>query len=325
MKEIVFLNRNADRWKEFEKLLNTGYNTKPDILSDLYIQITDDLSYSRTYFPSSQTTKYLNSLAMRAHQIIYRNKKENRSRIISFWKSELPLIFRESRKYILYSFIIFFISFLIGVVSTAYDDTFVRLILGDTYVNMTLENIDKGDPLAVYKKANQIDMFLGISVNNIRVSFLAFVLGVFLSLGTGYILFMNGIMLGTFQYFFYQHGLLGESILTIWIHGTLEIFAIIVSGGAGIMLGNSLLFPGTYKRSFSFISRAKKGIKICFGLIPVFLLAATLEGFVTRYTGMPDVLRLFIIISSLILIVWYFFTYPNSLLTKINSNGQTKH
>lgn len=316
MKEIVFLNRNANRWKEFEKILSSGYDTRPDVLSDLYIQITDDLSYAKTYLPASKTTKYLNSLAMKAHQIIYRNRKESLSRIISFWKTELPVIFKGSWKYMLYSFMIFFISFLTGVVSTAYDDTFVRLILGDSYVNMTLENIEKGDPMAVYKKMNQVDMFLGISLNNIRVSFLAFVLGVFLSLGSGYVLFMNGIMLGTFQYFFYQQGLLGESILTIWIHGTLEIFAIIVAGGAGLMLGNSILFPGTYKRSVSFMMQAKKGIKICFGLIPVFLVAALLEGFVTRYTNMPDMLRLLIIIGSLIFIIWYFFIYPYMLTIK---------
>ena len=87
------------------------------------------------------------------------------------------------------------IALIIGVFSAANNDSFVRLILGDSYVNMTSENISKGDPMAVYKQMNQVDMFLGITFNNIRVSFFAFMLGILFSFGTAYILFSNGIML----------------------------------------------------------------------------------------------------------------------------------
>ena len=81
---------------------------------------------------------------------------------------------------------------LIGIISTANDDKFVRLILGDSYVNMTMENIAKGDPMAVYKKMNQVDMFMGITFNNIVVSFYTFIAGILLTFGTGYMLFSNG-------------------------------------------------------------------------------------------------------------------------------------
>nr|BFF41353.1 hypothetical protein BACY1_31580 [Tenacibaculum mesophilum] len=75
------------------------------------------------------------------------------------------------------------------------------MILGDGYVNMTLENIENGDPMAVYKKANEVDMFIGITVNNIKVAMYAFVLGMLFSVGTLYIMMQNGIMLGSFLYF----------------------------------------------------------------------------------------------------------------------------
>jgi len=310
MKEIIFLNTNVKRWRQFEDLLNRSLQTKPDTLAELFIQITDDLAYSRTYYPQSDTTKYLNSLALRAHQLIYINKKEKGNRMPNFWAVEFPQVIYEKQKFILYSFLIMFIAALIGAISTANDDTFVRLILGDSYVNMTLENIKNGDPLAIYKQANNIDMFLGISINNIRVSFITFMFGLFTSIGTGYMLFYNGVMLGCFQYFFYQQGLLTESILTIWIHGTLEIFAIIVAGAAGMVMGNGILFPGTYSRLESFMINTRKGVKMIIGLIPVFLVAAFFEGFVTRYYQSHWALRLTIIIGSLIFIVWYFFIYP---------------
>lgn len=314
MKEIIFISKNNERWKQFEQLQTKQHQCEPDTLADLFIQLTDDLSYARTYYPESNITKYLNELTFRAHLQIYKNKKEKKSRIKTFWKYEFPLLFQQNQKYFIYAFVIFIIAVSIGVLSTLFDDGFVRLILGDRYVNMTLNNIEHGDPLAVYKKMNEIDMFLGISVNNIYVSFLAFVFGIFLSVGTGYILFSNGVMLGSFITFFWQKGLFTDAMFTIWIHGTLEIFAIIVAGAAGLMLGNSMLFPGTYSRINSFRRGVLNGLKTIIGLLPVFLVAAFFEGFITRYTKMPYALRGFIIFSSFAWICWYFFIYPRRLL-----------
>jgi len=132
-------------------------------------------------------------------------------------------------------------------------------------------------------------------------------------LGSGFIMLKNGIMMGAFQGFLAQKGLLLESVSSIWIHGTLEIFAIIVAGGAGIVMGNSLVFPGTYTRLQSFKKGAVKGTKMVIGLMPVFFVAAFLEGFVTRYTHIPYVLKFSIIGFSLIFIITYFFIYPKKL------------
>jgi uncharacterized membrane protein SpoIIM required for sporulation len=322
LKEITFLKQNADKWQQFESLIDKKGHTDPDLMADLFIQLTDDLSFSKTHYPKSKTTQYLNAVAARVHQEIYKNKKEKRNRILVFWKYELPFLFRNSHRHLLTAFIIFTVAMLIGAVSSANDDSFVRLILGDSYVNMTLENIDKNDPMAVYKSMNQTDMFLAITLNNVYVSFLCFVLGIVFSVGTGYMLFTNGVMLGAFQYFFYAKGLLLKSVLVIWIHGTLEISAIIIAGCAGLTMGNSILYPGTYSRAVSFQKGARQGLKIIIGLVPIFILAGFLEGFVTRHTEMPMALSLSIIFLSLFFIIWYFIIYPirlNKKLHKTNS------
>jgi uncharacterized membrane protein SpoIIM required for sporulation len=316
MNEIRFLHINQKRWEEFEKFIEFGYQSNPDKISDLYIHLTDDLAYARTYFPNSGTTSYLNSLAQKAHQVIYQNKPVNKKKIISFWKVEYPLLVNSSWKEIAVSFMIFFIAALIGWISNYHDSEFVRIILGDQYVNMTLANIEKGDPLAVYKSMNQFNMFLGISINNIYVSFLAFIFGLFTPLGTGYILLKNGIMLGTFHCFLVQKGFDFQMLSSVWIHGTLEIFSIIVAGAAGIIMGNSIVFPGTYSRLQSFRNGALKGIRLAAGLVPLFILAGVLEGFVTRYTEAPFIVKLSIIFCSVILIILYFFIYPNKITLK---------
>jgi len=319
MREAAFIKQNHEKWEEFENILSHKA-PDPDKLAELFIQITDDLAFSQTQYPKSKTTYYLNGLASKVHQNVYKTKKERKNRTIDFWKHELPMIVKSCHKFLFYSFIIFTISMGIGAISSANDDTFVRLILGDAYVNMTLENIDENDPMAVYKSMNQTDMFLQITLNNIYVSFMAFVMGILIPIGTPYVLFKNGLMLGSFQYFFYEQGLFLDSFLTIWIHGTLEISAIVIAGAAGLVIANSIMFPGTYTRLDSFRTGAKKGLKIVIGLIPVFIMAGFLESFVTRYTELPDFIKASIILISAFFIIYYFVIYPN-----IVARGNTKN
>jgi uncharacterized membrane protein SpoIIM required for sporulation len=316
MREAAFAKQNKDKWLKFENVLRNNIQVSPDELSALYVEITDHLSYAQTFYPNSNTLRYLNGLSVLAHQKIYKTKRESRSRIITFFTHEFPLFFSQYQKQLLISFITFALFSLVGAYSSATDGNFVRLILGDGYVNMTLDNIEKGDPMAVYKQMGEMNMFLGITINNIRVAMLAFGFGIFFSLGTLFILMRNAIMLGSFQYFFYEQGMLWESARTIWIHGTIEISVIIVAGAAGIVFGNGLLFPGTYSRMRSFIRGAKDGVKILISTIPFFIIAGFLEGFVTRHTEMPDWLAIFIIGGSLFLILFYYVIYPIILKKK---------
>lgn len=309
MREAVFLRKNADKWKQFEQVVDAD-DTDPDRLADLYVELSDDLAYAQTFYPDSSTTRYLNDLASNAHRSIHRTRPEERNRLRTFWLQEIPRAMAGARTELLVSFAIFAIAILIGTLSAAKDAGFVRLILGDAYVNMTLDNIATGDPMAVYKEAHALNMFLGIAANNVRVALLAFAAGVLLCVGTGYVLFQNGVMLGAFHYLFYEHDLLGPSLLVVYIHGTLEISAILIAGAAGMCLGRGILFPGTYTRRIAFMRGARQGMKIIVSLVPVFVFAALLEGFVTRYTSMPVLLSLAIIGTSLAFIVGYFLVLP---------------
>ena len=310
MREITFLKQNADKWKQVEAHLNGRERLHPDLLAEFFVQLTDDLSYARTFYPASNTVKYLNQLTATLHQRLYRNKKESAARLLTFFRDEFPRTLGDYRSTLLAAFAITAVAALIGWSSTLFDDTFVRLILGDTYVNMTLENIKANDPLAVYKKMHEVDMFLGITFNNIRVAFVAFAWGTLFSVGTGWILFQNGIMLGAFHAFFYKNGLLLEALRTVWIHGTLEISAIIVAGAGGLVIGNSLLFPGTFSRRQSFMRGARHGLRIVMGTVPLFVIAGFLEGFVTRHTGIPPWLNAVIILASLGLVLYYLVALP---------------
>jgi uncharacterized membrane protein SpoIIM required for sporulation len=317
MREPLFVKQNAEKWKNFE----SAPTNDPDELADRFVQITDDLAYAKTFYPKSKTTAYLNGLAAGLHQSIYRNKSEKSRRLLTFWKYELPLLFKTYQKQILYSFLFFIVFSFMGAMSARYDENFVRLILGNQYVDMTNANIAKGDPFGVYKQAGEFPMFIFIAANNIFVAFINFVCGIFFSVGSVYHLLRNSIMLGSFQYYFFSKGLGMQSVLVIWIHGTLEMLSFVIAAAAGLVLGNSLLFPRTYTRIESLKKGAKDGMKMTVGLVPIFLTAAFFESFVTRHTEMPVWLSITILVTSLIFMVWYVIIYPNQLSKKQTPNA----
>ena len=326
MREPAFLRQNKDKWLEYEQMLSGRRQDQvdPDRLADLYIQLTDDLAYARTFYPRSQVVRYLNGLAARTHLAIYKNKKQPGNRFLAFWQYELPLIFHRNQRQMLYSFLIFTFFFVLGVINTLQNQEFLRMVLGDSYVDMTIQNIERGDPMGVYKDEAPLPMFIRIAYNNIQVAFRAFVFGIFLSAGTIWVLFRNGGMVGAFLTLFQVHNRLGDALPVVYIHGTLELSAIVIAGGAGLMLGHSILFPGTLPRRVSIGRAAKDGIKVMVGLIPVFIMAAFLEGFVTRLTEWPLWAKLIIIGVSLAFVLWYYVAYPVWLARSLQSKSKAE-
>ncbi len=310
MREAVFIKQNIRKWREYEYLMTMVESQSPDELADMYNDLTADLAFAQTHYPNSRITLYLNNLTLQLHTSIYGNKREKWSRISRFWTHEVPLAVWDARKELLLSFSVFLLFIAIGVVSSLNDYDFPRLILGDGYVDMTIDNIRHGDPAAVYQGGGNTESFLMIAFNNIRVSLMAFALGVLTSLGSIYYLMMNGVMVGAFTTMFYNEGVLGEAMLAIMLHGTLELSTIVIEGGAGIVMGNGWLFPGTYSRIQSFRRAAKRGLKIVVGTLPVVIAAAVVEGYFTRYTHASNALRGGFIILSAAFIIYYYVILP---------------
>ncbi|MDR1742918.1 MAG: stage II sporulation protein M [Dysgonamonadaceae bacterium] len=311
MKEVAFIKQNKDKWLEFEQSIATDRRQDPDEMAGLYIHLLNDLSFSQTYYPKSKTTDYLNFLVSQIYRKIYKTKRLERNRLFTFFKTDVPLLMYKYRKTMWFAMAVFLFFCVMGAVSAKYDDTFVRLILGNDYVNMTLENIERGDPMAVYKSGGALGSFIGITANNIYVALRAFLYGLLGGIPTFFSSLQNGIMLGSFQYFFYEHGVLEASLRGIWLHGAMEIFSIVVATAAGFVLGASLLFPKTFSRFNSFKIGFRNSMNIMLSTVPFFVAAGFIEGFVTRYSKvMPLWLDLLIILGSLSFISYYYLVYP---------------
>lgn len=306
MREALFIKRNKDRWLKDQ---HTPIEDADETASE-FTQLVDDLSYAKTFYPHSKITRYLNARASKAYMNIYQNRKEERSRIKEFWTFTVPLTVQKHHGVLLFCAVFFISFFITGFYSAQHDETFVREMLGDSYVNMTEENIENGKPFGVYAEGGAFLMWMGIMINNLFVAFGYFAQGLLLCIPLLSSLLTEGIRLGAFEQMFFAKGLGMHSVLTVFIHGTLEIAAIIIAGAAGIVLGKSWLFPGTGKRSAAFMRGAKEGAIILASLIPVFIVAAFFEGFITRYYTMPWWLSSTILLLSAAYITWYYIIYP---------------
>ncbi|MCB0733741.1 MAG: stage II sporulation protein M [Bacteroidetes bacterium] len=309
MKESEFIDQNKDKWYGFEKRIEKS-NVDPDELRNIFIEITDDLSYSRSKYPNRSVRVYLNQLARQIFDRLSKRQKLSLEPIIRFYRHEVPHLMYLARTEMFISLFVFILAVLIGVYSSHQDPEFARIILGDHYVDMTSANIDANDPMAVYRTGRGMESFLRILLNNAQIDIMVLGFGLLFGVGALFVLIRNGIMLGVFQYYFYQHGGFQDSLLTIWLHGTIEISTIALMGGVGLLAGKGLLFPGSYSRAQAFRLNASRAAKLLLGVLPFTVVAAVIEGFITRQTGAPDAIKLIFILICLAVVVFYFVYLP---------------
>jgi uncharacterized membrane protein SpoIIM required for sporulation len=277
------------------------------------VGLVDDLSYAKTYYPTSRVTKYINGLASRIYLGIYQNRKEESNRLLRFWKFDVPLTVYKHRRILLFSFFVFFLFYTVGFFTARHDPSFVRDVFGNDYVDQTERNIEQGNPFGIYQQGDSFFMWIAIMINNIIVSFKYFGEGLLLGIFSLKELSQESMRVGTFNFLFFAKGYGTKFVLAVMIHGLLELTAIVMSCGAGAVMGTSYLFPGTRSRLDAFKDGVKDGVVIVVGLVPVLMLAAFYEGFVTRYYTMPLVLNLLLLGSSMALIIFYFVLYPLKL------------
>lgn len=328
MRETKFIEQNKEKWKKFEQISNNTSDEQVDELSNLYTEITDDLSYSRTYYKNRSVTVYLNNLSQELFNSIYSKRRKRENLLVRFFREDLPRTMYNNRMSVFIAFAVFTAAVLVGIISTKADPNFAVDYFGQGYIDMTKENIAKGEPMGVYQDEDAHGMFSHIFLNNLRVAFYTFIQGIYAALGSIIILIQNGVMLGTFKTFLYQEGVIREAFFAVWMHGTIEILSIILAGAAGITFGKGLLFPGTYTRLQSFRYSAQNGLKMFLGISPLILIAALIESYLTRYTQIPDFLRGAFIVLCFIFMIYYFVIFPfikyRNTDKKLRSNDQIK-
>jgi uncharacterized membrane protein SpoIIM required for sporulation len=306
LREALFIKKNKDRWLRQQQ----EEGEDPDQMAADFIQLVDDLAYAKTFYPSGKVTGFVNAQASKFYLEIYKNRKEESNKLLNFWKYDLPLTIRKHYKICLFAFFLFVLFFVIGFFTSRHDEEVSRSFLGDYYVDMTKDNIKKGNPFGIYETGSMFLNWMGIMINNIKVGVMVFVGGLFCGIPALYKHCETGVMLGIFNQMFADSGYGLDFWLVVFVHGTLEITALIFSSAAGIILGTSFLFPGTVKRIDAFKRGAKDGVKIMIGMFPVFALAAFFESYITRLYNNQSWITTTIFSLSVFFVVWYFVIWP---------------
>jgi uncharacterized membrane protein SpoIIM required for sporulation len=275
-------------------------------LGNLYRSATSHLAAARTYFPSSEATRYLNQLVAQAHASIYRAKPPSLSNAIQMFSQEIPAVFRERIGYVILAFALFAGASLAGFFACYVEEDLPRIIVGDEYIDKTEKNIARGDPCAVYKTGVQPLASSMIMTNNIGVTFYAFALGIVMGIGTAWILVLNGLMLGSITFVFFQNRAGMEFLSTVMVHGAIELSCIFVAGGAGMLLGDALINPRGRFRREALVQNGKEAVKLVLGIAPWLVVAGIIEGFITPM-DLPMFARIAIIVVTGTLFLSYFF------------------
>lgn len=309
MREGLFIKKNKERWEA----IKNATEADADQLARNFVQLVDDLSYAKTYYPGSRVTQYLNSIASSIYLGIYQNRKERKGLFVNFWKYEVPATVYKHRRIIVFSFLSFVLFYLIGFFSAHQDPGFVRQVLGNEYVEMTERNIAAGNPFGVYQSGSPLFNWIGITLNNVIVAFMYFVKGILFGVFSVMSMLKESMRIGSFHEMFFSRGYGFAFVLAVMIHGMLELPAIVFASAAGVIMGTSYLFPGTSTRLHAFRTGVKDGAKIVIGIVPILIMAGFFEGFVTRHYKMPVFLNASLLFVLLLFMCWYFIYYPAAL------------
>jgi uncharacterized membrane protein SpoIIM required for sporulation len=241
----------------------------------LYRQVAADLSVLRRDETAQTYSDHVNQLLARAHHIIYSRQKTTWMTLIRFLKDDYPVIFRQQLPYVTASLVVTIAWAVLGAALTTARPEFMRHFVGPAMIaTMEQHKMWTDSIVSVAPKETS-----HIMTNNLSVSFFAFAAGITFGVGTFFLLFNNGMMLGVIAAACHQYSMSIPLWSFIAPHGSLELPAIIIAGGAGFRVGHAMLFPGGYRWKESVAKGGIEATKLVAGVIPMLVVAGCLEGF----------------------------------------------
>jgi uncharacterized membrane protein SpoIIM required for sporulation len=280
-----WLEKRKTYWARLEQLVdrsNKGGISALDHrelqeLGLLYRQTASDLATVREDVTSNQLSFYLNQLLGRAHNLIYMGHKQKISGLVGFYAETFPQVFRETFWQTFLAFLIFTVTGIATWAVTIHDPAFAHRMLGPEMM-ATIEKHEMWTKSIVTIKPLAAS---GIMTNNLAVCFTTFAMGITAGIGTIYMMFTNGLLIGVIGAATWQAGMALQLWSFVAGHGALELPAIFISGGAGLEIARGMLFPGLLPRRESLALAGGRAARLMIGIIPMLVVAGVIEGFVS--------------------------------------------
>ncbi|NHM34019.1 stage II sporulation protein M [Neobacillus terrae] len=279
-----FLKTYRDDWQQLEHMVIALSKSRKSITGEkitqfhrLYQKAAQNLSYSQTYFPNYEVTLYLNDLVSKSHNLLYKDQISSFKQVRNFFSTKFIGLLLEQWKFVIAAMVLFAIGAVGSFLSVMNDPLHIYSILPpDMIQGIEPEHLGKN-----HGSVNSSLMSATIMTNNIRVAVLAFAGGVTFGLLTVGLLIYNGILIGSLAALFWHHGKSYDFWAFIVPHGIIELTAIFIAGGAGLLMGFKLFVPGNFSRGLQLKEQAKRSVQLLLGTIPLFVVAGVIEGFLT--------------------------------------------
>ncbi|GGA57766.1 membrane protein [Kroppenstedtia guangzhouensis] len=299
-----FIRKHQPDWDRLEELIRIfrsrqARHKELNELGHTYRRVAAHLAYAQTYFPDHTVTAYLNGLVAQAHEMIYATHgKGNLKEGLRFFTHHFPALFHERIPFFLVALLLF-----AAGAGLAFGFTWVNPGYATAFLPPGVEM----DPQALQTREQWDHAVVSstIMVNNIRVAFLCFALGALLGVGTLWVLFSNGLLVGAIAALFHRAGEAYLFWAFIWPHGVIELTAIFISGAAGLSLAYAFWVPGELTRMEAFKREGKVTVQLILGVVPMFIVAAMIEGFITP-APWPHWSKYLVALATLLFLFIYF-------------------
>ena len=291
-----FVNERKNNWQRLEDLLSMvehsplGGLSKAEVreFGELYRRAAADLAIARAETRDPRLVNYLNSLVIRAHGKIYRAESTGANLVWQFFTKDFPQTFRRTWRCTALAFLLFTIFGAASFLLCFYDRNFAEIIGVEQAGYLAESNVKWWERL---NEANQIGAS-GILTNNIMVALRAFAYGAFFGIGTIYVLITNGLDIGGVLGVCYRvNSAFANDLITFMVgHGVIELSCIFIAGGAGMLIGYSMINPKDLTRGEALKRNGTEAVRLAIGCACLLAVAGTIEGFLSP-SNLPPIVK----------------------------------
>ncbi|MFT5161990.1 MAG: putative membrane protein SpoIIM required for sporulation [Alteromonadaceae bacterium] len=319
MKQQTFESLYLQDWQQMEEallmaekkaLLPWQKNHHNPDLPQLYRRICHHLSLAQERRYSSYLVSKLNNLVLRGHQQLYQRQSHFLQQFIRFIIYSFPHQVRQNQRYIWVAATIFYAPALIIYALVQLQPELVYSVFSPEQVGQFESMYDPNSSHFGQDRAASSDMqMFGYYIqNNISVGFQTFATGIFFALGSIFYLLYNGLVMGAIAAHLVNINYHSTFFPFVIGHGSFELTAIVIAGGAGMMLGHALISPKQQTRLDALKTMAQKALVLLYGVIFMLVIAAFFEAFWSSNSALPSVVK-YTVGSGLWLMIGAYFAF----------------
>ncbi|TAE54775.1 MAG: stage II sporulation protein M [Nostocales cyanobacterium] len=306
-----WIGRREENWQRLDQLLSqveqkglkSIKSTEIRELASLYRSVAADLARARTQEVGKTLTQSLQTLTTRGYTQIYQgSRKQEWQAVKKFYLWGFPAVVQQTFLYTVVATLLFLLGGLVAWWYAWQDPSFMSLIVPESLISQVRDRGElwMGSIVGIEPLASS-----NIMINNISVSFAAVSGGISGGIYTIYIMVFNGLLIGAVATLVGQNNLAYPFWAFVFPHGALELPAIFLAGGAGLLIGKAILFPGKYRRRDAIKINSYLSAQLVFGIVPLLVIAGIIEGFISPNPAIPDPVKYLLGIGLFISLVIY--------------------